>query len=374
VLAQSEVVGPQVNLPGSQQLAPVFFGLCTFVLLVALAISLFVRHRRSPKGQRPAPVVSVIIAVFAVAALVTTIVRLPPSFSSPEFPPLERLFPEDAVFYRTATDLPVAADSDRWLAAMGDTPLLAGFGDQPVDGIVFGIPFNPVTPRAPMTDVRFRRDPSGSYGGGYPVADPAYIESMPTYGSDNHYVAIDLERDRMWELLGTVVWFGQWEADTGAVWDLDSLQLGEWKTMASWLPLMPGVITYDEVAAGRIDHVVHAASPAMSATEFVWPSLGTDGPNQDPDAPPMGAWLRLRDDVDLSGLGPQATVIAEALQTYGLLLSDTSGGNFALRGTPDGRFDRGDLSTLGSIGPTDFEVVDASGVMVAPDSMAARQP
>ena len=149
MLAQSEVVGPQVNLPGSQQLAPVFFGLCTFVLLVALAISLFVRHRRSPKGQRPVPVVSIVIAV-----LVTTIVRLPPSFSSPEFPPLERLFPDDAVFYRTATDLPVSADSDRWLAAMGDTPLLAGFGDQPVDGIVFGIPFNPVTPQDPMTDVR----------------------------------------------------------------------------------------------------------------------------------------------------------------------------------------------------------------------------
>jgi hypothetical protein len=206
------------------------------------------------------------------------------------------------------------------------------------------------------------------------VADPAYIEWLPSYGSDNHYVAIDLQRRRMWELIGTVVWFGQWEADTGALWDLDSLEYGRWKTMASWLPLLPGVVTYDEVAAGRIDHVVHAASPDMSATEFIWPSLGTDGPNQDPDAPPMGAWLRLRPDADLSGLGPQARVIAEALQEYGLLLSDTSGGNFALRGTPDGRFDRSDLATLGTFGPDDFEVVDASGVMVAPDSMAAKAP
>ena len=56
------------------------------------------------------PVVSIVIAVLAFAALVTTIVRLPPSFSCLEFPPLERLFPDDAVFYRTATDLPVSAD------------------------------------------------------------------------------------------------------------------------------------------------------------------------------------------------------------------------------------------------------------------------
>ncbi|MEZ5350465.1 MAG: hypothetical protein R2714_14885 [Microthrixaceae bacterium] len=37
----------------------------------------------------------------------------------------------------------------------------------------------------------------------------------------------------------------------------------------------------------------------------------------------MGTWFRLRSDADLSGLGPQARVIAEALQEYGAVLMDT---------------------------------------------------
>jgi hypothetical protein len=93
--------------------------------------------------------------------------------------------------------------------------------------------------------------------------------------------------------------------------------------------------------------------------------------SQDPDAPPMGAWLRLRAEADLSALGPQARVIAEGLQRYGMILSDT-GPNFGIRGTPDARWSREDLRTLRTLTSTDFEVVDVSDVMVQPDSMEAR--
>ena len=88
----------------------------------------------------------------------------------------------------------------------------------------------------------------------------------------------------------------------------------------------------------------------------------------------MGAWLRLRADADLSGLGPQARVIAEGLQRHGLVLADTSNERFGLRGTADGRWDRVDLRTIGQLDAKDFEVVDQSGLMVAKDSMAARPP
>jgi hypothetical protein len=84
----------------------------------------------------------------------------------------------------------------------------------------------------------------------------------------------------------------------------------------------------------------------------------------------MGSVLRLRADADLSGLGPQAKVIAEAAQRYGILISDT-GPKFGLRGTVDARWDDGDLATLSSLTTDDFEFVDLSGVMVSPDSLAA---
>ena len=155
-------------------------------------------------------------------------------------------------------------------------------------------------------------------------------------------------------------------------WDLDSLQFGGPATTASRLPLLPGVLTYDEIVAGRVDHVVWAGSPDISSSRTVWPALATDGLSDSPDAPPMGAWLRLRDDVDLSGLGPQARVIAEGLQRHGMILTDTSNERFGLRGTPDGRWDRKDLRTIGQLTADDFEVVDQRGIMVAPDSMEAR--
>ena len=149
MLAQTEVIGPQVNLPGSQQLAPVFFGILTLGWVALLVVSLLVRRARNRDGHRPVPVVSIVVAVAAAASLVMTIVWWPPPFTSPEFPPTGRLFPDEAFFYRTAEDLPVAPDSARWIGALGDDPLGAGFGGEPVDGIVFGVPFNPVDDDTP---------------------------------------------------------------------------------------------------------------------------------------------------------------------------------------------------------------------------------
>ena len=43
-------------------------------------------------------------------------------------------------------------------------------------------------------------------------------------------------------------------------------------------------------------------------------------------------------------------------------------------GTPDGRWKNSDLSTLGSLSTDDFDVVDPAGIIVSPDSMAAKPP
>ncbi len=364
-----EVVGSDVVLPGSEQLAPAVFGLLSVLSLVAVAVVLLVRRRRVRRGVRRPPVVLAVTAAALTAAVLATVVTWPPAFTTPEFPPTGPLFPEEGFFGRPIDDLDVAPDSERWTTALGDLPLSANFGG-PARGVIWGIPFNPVDEDTPTTRVRYRA-PWSTYEGPVPIADPAYIESMPTYGFDNHYVALDRDRRLMWELLGTVVWFGRWEAGSGAIWDLDSLDYGEYSTTASGLPLLPGVVTYDEVAAGSVDHVIWAASPEISSTRHVWPARATDGLSDDPDAPPMGTWLRLREDADLSGLGPQAQVVAEAMQRHGILLMDTSGQAFAIRGTPDGRFDRDDLGDLRRFTAADFEAVDHEWLMVDPDSMAA---
>jgi hypothetical protein len=363
-----------VVLPGSQQLAPAFFLFLCVVAIGGVAVGLLRRRRRARRGE-PAkrPVVTACFAVAALLAAVMTAATWPPPFEVPTFAPLPQLLPDDAVFYRSASDLPVSEDSERWIAALGDLRLGAGFSGEVVDGVVFGIPFNEVGPSTPTQRVSIELWGGGSYQGDYPISDPAYIESMPTYGFDQHYIAVDRERRLVWELLNARAWFGRWQADSGARWSMDDLEYGEGSTIAAGLPLLPGTITYDEVASGRIGHVILSGTPTSAAGRWIWPARGTDGRSEDPDAPPQGAWLRLRDDVDLSELGPQARVVAEALREYGTVLSDTGPG-FGLRGTPDDRWDEADLASLAALRTDDFEVVDPSSAMISAESLAVRPP
>ena len=210
------------------------------------------------------------------------------------------------MFFRRVTDLPVAADSERMIASQGGLPLWAGFSGEVVDGIVWGNPFNIVGPTTPMEQVQLTQYPDMSYPGPYPMTDPAYIEGLPTYHFDQHYLAVDVDRRRHWELIAARRWVGRWQAGAGATWSMDSLDYPEGSTIAAGLPLLPGTITYDEVRGGAIEHLILAISPITARGEWVWPARSTDGQSDDPDAPPMGTWLRLREDVDLSGLGPQA--------------------------------------------------------------------
>ena len=369
---QTPTVGPDVVVPGSQQVAPVFFLAVALATAMAGGVSLVLRRRRARAGlpRRP-PVVLAVAAGVALLGPGLAFARRPPPLFVPRFGSLPRLLPDDAFFYRRVEDLPVSPDSARWIRSQRSQRLGPGFTGRVTSGVVFGIPFNLVDRRTPTRDVSIRQAADTSYPGPYPISDPAYIESMPTYGFDQHYVAVDEERHLMWELISTRAWFGRWEADSGALWHLDSVAYGRGSTISSGLPLLPGTITYDQVAAGRVDHVILAGGAVSAAGRWVWPARGTDGRSTDADAMPQGAWLRLRADADLSGLGPQARVIAAAPPQYGMVLSDTGPG-LGLRGTPDGRWDDADLGTLGTLTADDFDVVDPSSIMVAPDSMGVR--
>ena len=66
-------------------------------------------------------------------------------------------------------------------------------------------------------------------------------------------------------------------ANTGAVWDLKGYSFRKnnetpmWSTNESGLPIFPGLVRYDEVSAGHIDHALAMNVPAMQNT-WVWPA------------------------------------------------------------------------------------------------------
>jgi len=89
---------------------------------------------------------------------------------------------------------------------------------------------------------------------------------------------------------------------------------------------------FDEVKAGRIDHVLKVASGPAVSTRSVFPMVGSDGSSTNPSAPPQGLRFRIKPSVDLESLHlpRQALVIARALQQYGFYIGD-SGGVTALK-------------------------------------------
>jgi len=375
------MIGAVVLDPGSDFLVQYGAQLLLLIGILATVVAVVVRLLRGRRSslerlgreRPPRPIGVVIAASVAAIGLVLTVITWPPAFVVPEMAPLPRLLPEQTFFYRPVTDLSVSADSERHIASQESMPLRASFRGTVVQGVVWGVPFNLVGADTPMIDVEITQYPESSFDGPYPITDPAYIEGMPTFHTDQHYLAVDLERRTAWELISAINWFGRWQGSAGAMWSMDSTDYPTGATIAARLPLLPGTITYDEVASGEIGHVILGSSETTAPGSFVWPARGADGTSADPDAPPMGSWLRLSADADLSGLGPQARVIARAAQRYGIILSDTGPG-FHVRGTVDRRWDTADLESLSSLTADDFEVVDASGLMVSTDSMSARRP
>jgi hypothetical protein len=133
---------------------------------------------------------------------------------------------------------------------------------------------------------------------------------------------------------------------------------------AAGLPILPGLVRYKEVADGVIDHALRFTVP-VTRKAHIYPARHDAGAGTGAALPPMGLRVRLRADFDLSRLGPQARVIAVAMQTYGMILAD-NGSPWYVSGTSHPNFDDDDLRTLNRIKGSDFEVVDTSGLVNGP--------
>jgi hypothetical protein len=135
--------------------------------------------------------------------------------------------------------------------------------------------------------------------------------------------------------------------------------------------VLAGLVRYEEVAAGRIDHAIRVTVP-RSRNTFVWPARHAASASGDAALPPMGLRLRLKSRVDISTLPKQARVIAEAMKRYGVMVAD-NGSAWYISGTPDERWNNDQLHALGRLTGSDFEAVQTSSLMVGANSGAAQR-
>jgi hypothetical protein len=275
--------------------------------------------------------------------------------------------PVDNALNVPVTELPVRQDSAErmsWLAENAGGPLSAGACSYVWEGSRCGLPITVAGADSRWRTVHF----AGPYVWGqadFPLPVDYRIEGEPNPSGawDRHVLVVDRSTCILHELINVRDGLLGVYADGGARWDLrgNGYATEVWASAeAAELPMVPLIYTYEEVEAGVIPHALRIMLPWI-ADAYEWPARHTDGRSDDPVAPPMGAWLRLRADVDLERLGPQARVIANALQDHGAIVADTTLSEWHLSGTPDARWDDDDLDALGSLTPNDFEWLDVSG-------------
>jgi hypothetical protein len=325
------------------------------------------------KQRRYAMVVLSAIVLMTGSGSIAGSARATPSEApdSPATPALApcAVFPADNIWNTRIDALPVAANSQAYVNTIGAaTGVHADFGAGTWNGGPIGIPYT--TTIGPPTAVTFDYA-SESDPGPYPIPSDAPIEGGPNSNGDRHVLILDETACILYELYDA--WpqpDGSWHAGSGAIFDLRShaLRPDTWTSAdAAGLPILAGLVRYDEVAAGAINHALRFTAP-QTRRAYVWPARHYASSLTGMQFPPMGQRFRLRAGFDISGFSPANQVILTALKTYGMMLAD-NGSSWFLSGAPDERWDNDDLRQLQThVHGSDFEAVDVSSLMVEPDS------
>jgi hypothetical protein len=290
-----------------------------------------------------------------------------------------RVFPADNAWNTPVDALPVDANSDAYVAAIGaDAYLHADFGSgewPPGSGSPIGIPYVDVPGTQATVPVSFTYEDE-SDPGPYPIPPDSPIEGGPDSDGDRHVLILDRDSCKLYELFYARPRDGGrfWEAGSGAIFDLSShtLRPETWTSAdAAGLPILPGLVRYDEVAAGEIRHAIRFTA-LRTRRGYVWPARHFASDLTGEQYPPMGQRFRLRADVDISDFSTEVQVILRALKTYGMMLAD-NGAPWFISGVPDERWDNDVLHELHRIRGSAFEAVDVSSLMLDPDSGQASQ-
>lgn len=333
-----------------------------------------------------------------------------PSFYTPTYRPA-RTHWRDSIYYKRVDSLPVAADSaakisetiayhttyggpylrifpygtDNWLTSYEQASY---FIDRWPEGvppsrvnwyIVTGYRSTP-NPHLYFSDLRQEFASRNS--------DLLQLFGFPEYAvsnyGDRHAVIWSEETDELVEAIG-FSGYGP-AAETIVTYDLNSytLPLGQPNefgaqvpagSVAASLPVAPFYFTYQDLLdcgeSGDLGHMLGWVA-ANYREEFQWPARSTDG--EEATGLPAGAVLRLKSTFNVASL-PNAPLraLARTLQKYGVLLYDKSSTHAVIATPSDPNWPQGanDLGTLlgSSLQFSQFDLVDMSSVMIAPDSI-----
>ncbi|GAB3778622.1 hypothetical protein GCM10027601_03510 [Nocardioides ungokensis] len=282
-------------------------------------------------------------------------------------------FPDDNYWHADIRDLPVHPRSRQWLSHMStDRDLHPDFGPSYGAGPDYGIPVTVVGHGHKRVRVRFDYA-AESDRVRYPLGRDSRIEGGRNSPGDKHAVVVDRGACRLYETWNTRVHDGHWRAGSGAVWSLtsDALRPDGWTSAdAAGLPILPGLLRWNEVKARDVDHAIRFTTDVTSR-HHLWPARHDAGSRDSLAYPPMGARFRLKAGFPTRGFSAGAKAVIRAMKTYGLVLAD-NGSPWFFQGEQNPHWPDRLIADLKRIPASAFVAVDTSGLKVSDDSARVR--
>lgn len=268
------------------------------------------------------------------------------------------IFPSDNPWNKDISAAPVDPYNTPIISGFSSNVIKADFGSGLWEGAPIGIPYVVVCGNQAKVPVTFTDYGDESDPGPYPIPLTAPIEGNGN--GDAHVIAVDIEKGMLYELFNAHVNGNKWDASSGAIFNLrtNTMRKEGWTSAdAAGLPIFPGLVRYDEILKGEIDHPIRfTLNSSLVKPAYIYPARHKVSSGGGQYSLPFGARIRLKASFNISSYSAANQVILRAMKKYGLILADI-GSNLYISGAPDSRWKNDDLRKLGQLRGSDFEVV-----------------
>ncbi len=268
------------------------------------------------------------------------------------------IFPADNPWNKDISASPIDPYNTQIIAGIAAPAVKADFGSGLWNGAPIGIPYIVVCGNQPKIAINFTDYGDESDAGPYPIPLNAPVEGNGV--GDAHVIAVDIENKKLYELFYARVNGNHWDASSGAIFNIASnaMRPETWTSAdAAGLPIFPGLVRYEEILKGEIDHPIRFTLTSSNVKPaYIYPARHKVNSTGGQYSLPFGARIRLKANVDVNTYSATNQIILRAMKKYGLILADI-GSNMYISGAPDDRWNNDDLRKLGQLHGSDFEVV-----------------
>jgi len=281
-----------------------------------------------------------------------------------------QIFPADNAWNRDVSGDPVHPNSAALLSQM--VPENSIHLDLGTTEEYYGIPYTVVPADQPLVPITF-----GTGGDDYsdesdpgpmPIPLDVHIEGgsteEPDPGSGDRHVLVVRQGDcRLFELFNTVRTGSGFQVSSSAVWDLtiNHTRPAGWTSAdAAGLPILPGLLKHEEVAADRLHHALRFTIPRVRRA-YTAPASHC-GQYSDDALPPYGTRVRLKASFPLDDYTGDALILLTAMKRYGLILADQGSAWYVTGTTNPAWEDALDQLREFRVRGSDFEVLASAAV------------